>query len=155
MALIRLLLFTALLGVRPSAVIRVKDDEHVARKELRDMQRFELLIGEIGILIQRQLAQIDALELAALFLHVLLTGFEILIVLVDSGFDHGELFHLGKILAAALHRANFVQNFLNRAIEMRQHIDADEGNEQQPQHVDDDKRHEQRCADNAARARRA
>ena len=51
MALIRLLLFTALLGVRPSAVIRVKDDEHVARKELRDMQRFELLIGEIGILI--------------------------------------------------------------------------------------------------------
>ena len=33
-----------------------------------------------------------------LFLHVLLTGFEILIVLVDSGFDHGELFHLGKIL---------------------------------------------------------
>ena len=119
------------------------------------MQRFELLIGEIGILIQRQLAQIDALELAALFLHVLLTGLEILIVLVDSGFDHGELFHLGKILAAALHRANFVQNFLNRAIEMRQHIDADEGNEQQPQHVDDDERHEQRCADNAARARRA
>ena len=74
---------------------------------------------------------------------------------MDSGFDHGELFHLGKILAAALHRANFVQNFLNRAIEMRQHIDADEGNEQQPQHVDDDERHEQRCADNAARARRA